>query len=207
MTQADVSYFREHIDVSRETEDLLQRYAALVARWTPRINLISASSLDQLWRRHFLDSAQLWALGKQGGRWVDLGSGGGFPGLVIAILGRTTPRFSMTLVEVDQRKATFLRTVIRELDLPANVVVERIEDAAPLGAETLTARALAPLVDLLAFAERHLSPDGTALFPKGEKAEAEIAEALERWRFRCEKHPSMTDASSTILAVGEISRV
>lgn len=207
MSQADVSYFREHVDVSRETEILLQRYAALVEKWTPRINLISANSLDQLWKRHFLDSAQLWVLGKQGGRWVDLGSGGGFPGLVIAILGRASPKFSMTLVEADQRKATFLRTVLRELDLPASVVVKRIEDAEPLGAETLTARALAPLVDLLGFADRHLAPGGTALFPKGEKAEAEITEALERWRFRCEKHPSMTDASSTILAVGEISRV
>ncbi len=207
MNQMDAETFLAHVDVSRETQALFHQYAALLSKWTPKINLVSAGSLDDLWRRHFLDSAQLWALGKQGGRWVDLGSGGGFPGLVIAILGRATPGFDITLVEADERKATFLRTVIRELDLKANVVTGRIEDVSPMAADTLTARALAPLTRLLEFAERHLAAEGTAFFLKGEKAEIEIDEALERWRFRCEKHPSITDAKSTILSVGEISRV
>jgi 16S rRNA (guanine527-N7)-methyltransferase len=207
MTQGDIADHLQRLNVSRETEALFRQYAALLEKWNAKINLVSASSLGELWSRHILDSTQLWTFGKHSGRWADLGSGGGFPGIAIAIMGRKIPGFSMVLVESDQRKAAFLRTVIRELRLPARVVAQRIEDAEPLLAETLTARALAPLTDLLAYAERHLAAGGTALFPKGEKAEAEIAEALEKWRFRCEKHPSITDENSTILAVGDISRV
>lgn len=199
--------FQEHFDVSRETLDLLERYADLLRKWNAKINLVSPSTIDSLWARHFLDSAQLWRLRPLAGHWVDIGSGGGFPGLVIAILAQERADTSVTLVESDQRKAAFLRAVIRELGLSVRIIAKRIEEIEPLSADTLSARALAPLTKLLDYASRHLRPGGTALFLKGEKADLEIVEALEGWRFACEKHASITDAKSTTLAIGEISRV
>ena len=207
MTGADSSRFREVLDVSRETVLALERLSELLQKWTAKINLISATTVEELWTRHFLDSAQLWRLAPHRWHWVDLGSGGGLPGLVLAVLGRDTADFSITLVESDQRKSTFLRAAAREIRLDVRVLSQRIEHADPLQADVVTARALAPLTKLLGFGEQHLSPNGIALFPKGEKADAEVAEALEDWRFRCEKHQSMTDANSTILSIGEISRV
>jgi 16S rRNA (guanine527-N7)-methyltransferase len=199
--------FAEQFDVSRETLDRLTAYEALLKKWTPKINLVASGTLKDLWSRHFMDSAQLLALAPRVSHWVDLGSGGGFPGLVVAAMTRDAPGTRYTLVESDQRKATFLRTVIRELGLTAEVVANRIEDIAPLHADVLSARALAPLTDLLAFTEQHRQPGGRSIFPKGENVDKEIAVALERWRFDCEKHRSITDANSTILCIGELQRV
>lgn len=207
MTEQDVAAFRRQFDVSRETEDALRQFTGLLRKWTPKINLISAGTVETLWTRHLADSAQLWNLAPHQARWVDLGSGGGFPGLVIAVLGREYHGFSMTLVEADQRKSAFLRTAVRDLGLKVDVVSGRIDEIEPLNAQVLTARALAPLPKLLSFADRHLLSNGVALFPKGAKADDEINEALEGWQFRCEKHASITDANSTILSVGEIARV
>lgn len=199
--------FAEQFTVSRETLDMLSSYESLLLKWTPRINLVASSTLDHLWTRHFLDSAQLMSLAPNSGHWVDLGSGGGFPGLVVAALAHENTSMSFTLVESDQRKATFLRTVVRELGLRANVVARRIEELEPLEADILSARALAPLMELLGYTETHLVPAGAALFPKGENVEQEITVALERWRFDCEKRASMTDRKSTILRIGEVTRV
>ena len=199
--------FQERLDVSRETLDKLDAYAGELRRWTRRINLVSKSTLDHIWSRHFLDSAQLWGLSPRSGHWVDLGSGGGFPGLVLAIVARDVKGVDFTLVESDQRKAAFLRHISRDLALNVEVMHDRIEDVPPLQADVLTARALAPLNKLLGYAERHRKPAGLALFPKGEKVETEISVALESWRFDCQKHPSISDARSSVLCVGEISRV
>ena len=207
MTSSDIERFCAETNVSRETLADLQTYADLLVQWNKTINLVAPASLEELWSRHFLDSAQLFELVEPKGRWVDLGSGGGFPGLVIAVLGKDKPDLEMILVEADQRKATFLRTVIRRLGLRAKVVVGRIEETPPLEADVLSARALAPLDVLLGYASRQMKPTGVAIFPKGEKADAEIAEALEHWSFDCEKHPSQTGKSSTILRIGEIKRV
>ncbi len=207
MISSDIHRFCAETDVSRETLADLQAYADLLVLWNKTINLVSPASLAELWRRHFLDSAQLFELVEPKGRWVDLGSGGGFPGLVIAVFAKKRSDLEVILVEVDQRKATFLRTVIRRLGLRARVVVGRIEELPPLEADVLSARALAPLDVLLGYASRHMKPTGVAIFPKGEKADAEIAEALEHWRFDCEKHPSQTGKPSTILRIGEIKRV
>ena len=207
MTSSDAERFSAETGVSRETLSDLEAYADLLRRWNKTINLVSPSSLEHLWSRHFQDSAQLLELVEPVGRWVDLGSGGGFPGLVIAVLAKELGDLEVILVESDQRKAAFLRTVIRDLKLNARVVVSRIEDVAPLDADVLSARALAPLDTLLGFAFRHLKPSGIALFPKGEKADEEVAEALEHWKFDCEKHPSQTDENATILRIGEITRV
>jgi len=195
--------------VSRETSDLLDAYAALLRKWNPAINLVSKSSLADLRTRHFADSAQLLALCPPTARhWADLGSGGGFPGLVIAIMAaESMPDLSVTLVESDGRKAAFLSAVVRETGIRAEVVAERIESLAPLAADVLSARALAPLPQLLGFAEQHLAPGGRALFPKGATHQAEVAESLADWRFDLREHPSKTDPLAVILEIEGVSRV
>jgi 16S rRNA (guanine527-N7)-methyltransferase len=191
------------LDVSRETIERLDKLASLLERWNPRINLVSRASIGSLWNRHILDSAQLLDLAPKTGRWVDLGSGGGFPGLVIALMSDRR----MILVDADQRKCSFLRTVLRETRAEADVVCGRIEDIEPLHADVLSARALAPLTTLLEYAERHLMPHGVALFPKGRTCEREIEDALAKRRFDCEKVPSTTDPEAVVLRIGGITRV
>lgn len=208
MTQSGRAAFADQGNVSRETLERLDTYADLLERWTSKINLVSKNTLTQLWTRHFLDSAQLLELAPEGNTWVDLGSGGGFPGAVVAVIGaELRPEMSVTLIEADQRKAAFLRTVLRETGIRGRVIASRIENLEPLGADILSARALAPLDQLLGFAERHLAQRGRAVFMKGEKADEEIAEALERWRFDCERYVSKTDKDAVILSIGDIERV
>ena len=207
MNDADRALVLERLDVSRETLERLDTYAGLLRRWNPKINLVAKSTLDALWSRHILDSAQVLALG-QGNAWADIGSGGGFPGLVITLLAaEEQPELDMVLVEADQRKATFLRTVLRETGVRGEVICERIERVPPLAVNTLTARALAPLDRLLDYAERHLAEDGRALFLKGRNAEAEVEEALARWRFDCQTYPSQTDDEAVILSIGDLAHV
>ncbi|MFV2051195.1 16S rRNA (guanine(527)-N(7))-methyltransferase RsmG [Aliiroseovarius sp. YM-037] len=184
-------------------------YADLLKKWNPAINLVSNSSLDHLWTRHFLDSAQVFDLAPEGvSHWADLGAGGGFPGLVVAVIAKDrTPDMAITLVESDQRKATFLQSAAREMGLTVAVVADRIEAVAALNVDILSARALAPLKALLNYAERHLAAEGIALFPKGAKAQEEVDEALASWRFVVESFPSKTDANAAILKIGGITRV
>lgn len=207
MSAAGRAAFRSNTNVSRETEDLFEAYALLLERWNQKINLVSSSTMEGVWERHFLDSAQIWQLGLHSGKWVDVGSGGGFPGLVIAILGRKCTNFNVTLVESDGRKSAFLRTAARELGVQAEIITGRVEEIPPLKADTLSARALAPLSLLLQFVERHRKTEGQAILLKGEKADQEIADALEAWRFDCQKHRSLTDANSSILTIGKVARV
>jgi 16S rRNA (guanine527-N7)-methyltransferase len=142
------------------------------------------------------------------GLWADFGTGGGFPGLVVAILAEElAPKLKILCVESDVRKATFLRTVIRETGISATVVSERIESLAPLGAEIISARALASLSKLIEYAGPHLSKSGHCLFLKGAMVEKERAEALEKWRFSCEDYRSETDQEAVILKIGAIERV
>ena len=190
--------------VSRETIERLKSLVALLCKWNPTINLVSRTTLPDAWNRHIADSAQLYRLGQQG-HWVDLGSGGGFPGLVIAILAADSQSHSLTLIESDQRKATFLRTAARELGLNISVLAQRIENTPPQSANTLSARALAPLPKLLMFAQRHLTPDGIALFPKGANWREEVEAARQTWQFDLLTYPSATEPSGAILAVKAIS--
>ena len=201
--------FAARFDVSRETLDRLETYHELLQKWGSRINLVSRATIEQAWVRHFHDSAQLFDLSPPRARlWADLGSGAGFPGLVIAILAAAKrPDLSVCLIEADQRKAAFLRSVIRETGILADVVAERIESAKPCDADVLSARALAPLTALLEMAMRHLSPDGVAIFPKGARYRQELAEALESFTFDCEEYRSETDAEAVILKIGGIGRV
>ncbi len=197
------------LDVSRETIQALERYEALVRRWTPAINLVAKSTVPAIWPRHILDSAQLFALAPATClRWADLGSGGGFPGVVVAVLAKELrPAMHVTLVESDLRKATFLREAVRELELPASVISERIESLTPLHADVLSARALASLSDLLGFAERHLTQDGVCLFPKGERFADEINDARIAWDFDIDVQPSLSDGKAAILVIRNIHRV
>ena len=196
------------VSVSRETLARLEAYEVLLRKWNPAINLVSPRSLDELWSRHIVDSAQLFALIRpQAGVWADLGSGGGFPALVVAALARElAPALEVILVESDRRKSAFLMTVIRELDLKARVIAERIETVAPLGADFLSARALAPLSMLLTFSERHLARGGICVFPKGESWRDELAEVDKSWSFELECHPSETDSAAQILILKGVTR-
>lgn len=199
--------FLAQVDVSRETLARLDAYAALLAKWNPAINLVAPSTLGQLWTRHFLDSAQVLEIAPDGQSWVDIGTGGGFPGLIVAILAaEKRPDLRVTCIESDLRKATFLRTVARETGVEVEVISKRIEQVEPLGADILSARALASLTQLLAFAERHLSPDGRALFLKGANHATEVKEALEMWSFRADTYPSKTSSEAVILSLGDIHR-
>ncbi|WP_323767790.1 16S rRNA (guanine(527)-N(7))-methyltransferase RsmG [Antarctobacter sp.] len=196
-------------DVSRETLERLTRYLTLLEKWNPHINLVAKSTLKQAVQRHFLDSAQIAAFDTDPtGIWVDLGSGGGFPGLVVAILkAETAPEKHVTLIESDTRKATFLRTVIRETGLTAKVLAQRIEEAPPQAATTLSARALAPLPKLLEFSARHMCPSGTALIMKGENWGKEVEDARTRWQFSCTPHTSKSNPNAVVLEIGDLVHV
>ena len=195
--------FRDQVDVSRETLAHLETYAARLVEWNKRINLVSEKSLESLWTRHFLDSAQIFQYATSFERWVDLGSGGGFPGAVIAIMAGSNS--DVRLIEADQRKAAFLRAVARDTT-GFKVIAARIEDADETQADVVSARALAPLPLLLEYVSRHLKPGGIALLSKGQKASQEIRDALEHWRFDCETYPSQTDPDAVILKLGDIKR-
>ena len=198
------------LDVSRETFDRLSLLQALLEKWNPAINLVAKSTLPEAWTRHIVDSAQLYALAPQSvRRWVDLGSGGGFPGLVVAALSaQRDPERRVTLVESDQRKGTFLRQAARELGLTnVSVLSDRIEKLAPLNADVLSARALAALPALCGFAAQHMVADGLALFPKGAHYREEVAAARADWHFDLTTHPSETDPSAVVLAMKAIQHV
>ena len=191
--------------VSRETEEKLRAYLALLIRWNSRINLVADASPESLWCRHVVDSIQLAPLlPEREGPLVDLGSGAGFPGLVLALAsGRETH-----LVESDRRKCVFLQEAARMLDLPRVTVHPVRIMLAPLPPATvITARALAPLQELLRHASRILAPEGVALFPKGRTAAQELTAAALGWTMQIERFPSATDPESTILRLSEIHPV
>lgn len=189
-----------HVKRAERTEQLFD----LMLRWNQRINLVAKADRDTLWQRHVVDSEQLHDLLPPGSSpAADLGSGAGFPGLVLACLSERP----WHLVEVDRRKAAFLIAAAGEIGLPhVQVHATRIEDVIlpPLG--VLTARALAPLGDLLGFAARLLAPDGVALFPKGRNAEAELTAAHPDWHMALERFRSRTDPDATIFRISGIRR-
>lgn len=197
------------LDVSRETMSRLRAFLGLVERWNPKINLVAPSSLADGWTRHVADSAQIWLhAGLREGSWLDLGSGGGFPGLVIAILAQElAPSVGVILVESDKRKCVFLRECCRQLDISADVCCERIENLAPFGASVVSARALAGLNTLLLHCQRHLAQDGLAVFAKGRSFADEIEEARRNWDFNLEIHTSHTEPSGSILKVWGLCHV
>ena len=199
---------RVGLDVSRETTERLNIYAALLEKWNPAINLVSPSTLSSLWTRHFQDSAQIFRLSQPSvATWCDMGTGGGFPGLIVAILAQEAdPDRNTICIESDLRKATFLRTVVRETGANATIISKRIEAVAPLEADVVSARALASLTNLLGFADQHLKAGGIAIFLKGENYSAEVEEALEKWRFELDTYPSNTNPNAVVLKIGDLRR-
>lgn len=196
------------LSVSRETFGKLREFETLVRRWSSAINLVSKATLADLWSRHIIDSAQIFSICPPNAQsWVDLGSGGGFPGLVVAVLAQgLKPSLRVTLVESDLRKATFLRQASQSLGVPVTVRTERIESLAPQNADVLSARALASLADLLGFAERHLRADGLAIFPKGARWAEELVQARTVWAFGLDSRQSLSEADATILEIRNIHR-
>ncbi|MCB6177997.1 16S rRNA (guanine(527)-N(7))-methyltransferase RsmG [Rhodobacter sp. Har01] len=176
------------LGVGQDGLDKLHAFAALVQKWTVRINLVARSTLPDLWARHIEDSARLCLCAPQSPKvWADFGAGGGYPGIVVAtVLQARGAATRVILVESDQRKAAFLREAARTLHLPVEVHTERAETLPPLTADVVSARALTALDGLCGLAQRHLAPQGVAIFPKGETYAEEITEARKNWRFDLE---------------------
>jgi len=196
--------------VSRETAERLDAYVALLTHWQSIKNLVAPSTLDQIWSRHVLDSAQLLPFLEEARVIADFGSGAGLPGLVLSILLAERPGVKVHLVESNGRKAAFLREAARVTGAPAQVHADRIEDfvaSAPAGVELVTARALAPLADLLALSEGLLKSGARALFLKGQDIEQELTEATKSWRIKFDLVPSLTDPAARIVRVATAERL
>jgi 16S rRNA (guanine527-N7)-methyltransferase len=197
--------------VSRETLEHLDRFVELLLTWQQTTNLIAPSTIRHLWTRHIADSLQLLELAPDARIWIDLGSGGGFPGLVIACALANTPGTAIHLVESNAKKAAFLREAQRIVGAPAIVHAERIEDfvASFSGrAGVVTARALAPLNSLLELAFPLLATGGpVGLFPKGQNAEEELGEARQNWNINVNLVPSRTDPAGRIVVVRKLARL
>lgn len=208
MTMDPQAELREaNVDVSRETVETLEQYVRLLRTWNTKINIVAPGTVRDAWSRHIVDSAQLFPMMREGQHWLDVGSGGGLPGLVVAILAKEDARdLEVTCVESDARKCAFMRTVARELKLPVQILRARVEELEPQRADVISARALTQLPGLLDIASRHLSDGGVALFPKGEKYALEVEKARERWTFRCEQVQSKTHPDAVVLKIGDLRR-
>ncbi len=192
--------FQDATSVSRETLERLDTYRALLEKWQPKINLVASGTLRDVWRRHFLDSAQLLPLLPESAQsLVDLGSGAGFPGLVLAILG--VPK--VWLIESDQRKIAFLRTVAQATATKVEILSGRIEQVPRFTVDVVTARALAPLAQLIEYGLPFLGTNGVCLFLKGRQAECELAETQRP--MMVQRFESRSDPSGVVLRLHELS--
>lgn len=199
----DAAAFATLINVTPEQTQRLEAFLNILHRWQRRINLVGSSTMEDPWRRHVLDSAQLVALLPPAARsLVDLGSGAGFPGLVLAILTNVP----VTLVEADERKCAFLAEAARNTGTSVTILTRRIESASETVADVVTARALAPLPRLLDYALKWLAPNGICLFLKGRGVAAELTEAEKTWKMRADSIPSQSDPDAMILRIDQISR-
>jgi 16S rRNA (guanine527-N7)-methyltransferase len=190
--------------VSRETEDRLNRFVESLLRWQNKLNLIGNSTIDEIWRRHVADSLQLLPLAPQARTWVDLGSGGGFPGMVVACALTGKAGACVHLIESNKKKAAFLREAVGVTGAPAVVHAIRAEKFGESCAEPIdvvTARALAPLKTLCDQAFPFLSRGAIGLFPKGQDVDAELTEAAKYWRLEASKVPSKTSPEGSIILI------
>ena len=193
------------VTVSRETRDQLEALVHTLGRWQKAINLVGKGTLEDIWIRHVLDSAQLLPLIPKGAKHLaDLGSGGGFPGLVLAAL---RPELQVTLIESDARKGAFLAEAGRRMGLKTQpkIVISRIEAAPPTGADVVTARALAPLSQLLVWAAPHRADTAICLFHKGKGWQVEVTDAKKDWDFEAQPFSSVTDRDSVLLRISQFS--
>jgi 16S rRNA (guanine527-N7)-methyltransferase len=200
MTASD---FASALNVSRETLDRLQAFETLLREWQKTINLVGERTLDDIWRRHFLDSGQLCRLIMDAKTIVDIGSGGGFPGLVLAIMSGG----HVTLIEADHRKAAFLREASRVTAADTEVIAGRAEAVPVTPADAVTGRAVAPLAKLLQLAKPWVRPGGACYFLKGSNVEDELTDAKRLWDIDYELVQSLSDPTGTIVCVKEFYRV
>jgi len=196
----------EHVDVSRETLSKLIRIVDLLDVWRRKINLVGPREIDHIWRRHVLDSLQLAALVPNDGTVVDLGSGSGFPGLVLAA-GLTDPKAEIVMIETVGKKCAFLREAIKVADLKASVRQGRVENVDDIQAACVTARAFAPLSKIFDYAEKWFEQGAYAVLPKGRRWEEELTQAKECWKFAYQVIPSISGGDGAILKISEVSRV
>lgn len=208
--------FARVFPVSRETMTRLEIYAALLQQWQKAINIVASASVGDAWHRHFADSAQLLDLAPSGPlNWIDLGSGGGFPGLVIGCMLAERPHSRLTLIESDAKKSAFLREVVRQTGLAQHVAVDIVTDRIENSANTtrvgnvdvISARALAPLDRLFTWCEPYFSTGTYALLPKGRDVQSEIDAARRGWRFDMDVTASLTSDAGGILKVRALSRI
>jgi 16S rRNA (guanine527-N7)-methyltransferase len=201
--------FQRAFSVSHETVARLDLYASLLTQWQKAVNLVAPSTLGEVWQRHFADSAQLVGRAPTARNWLDLGSGAGFPGLVIAILCANHQNCSVQLVESNSRKCAFLGEVARRTGVPVRVHEGRIEDVARGGqigeVDVVTARALAPLDRLMTLAEGFFSDRTVGLFLKGREASREIEEASARNGFSFKAHPSRVHGEGSIIEARRVT--
>ncbi|UNF29110.1 16S rRNA (guanine(527)-N(7))-methyltransferase RsmG [Bartonella krasnovii] len=192
--------------VSRETMENLMQFETLIMQWNKHINLISSSTIPLLWTRHILDSAQIYPLYSDLLHWCDLGSGGGFPAIVIALFMKEKKTGHIDLIESNGKKVSFLRTVIAEFDLPATVYHHRIEDVYKkiVKPEVITARGLASLDELLRLIFPLFTQKTIALLQKGRDYSTEIENASANWQFDLLKHKSKIDENSVILEISHL---
>lgn len=179
----------------------LTRFLETLSAWNENMNLVGPKTLPEFWNRHAWDSAQLLGLAPDALTWADLGAGAGFPGLVLAILGKRRPGFHVHLVESMGKRCRFLSEVVRELDLPATVHNDRAENL-DLSVDIVTARACAPMVRLLGFAQPYLNGRTIALFLKGQDVASELEEATRYWSFKADILPSQSDDRGRIVRIG-----
>ena len=195
------------VSVSRETFERLKDFEALFKRWNRSINLAAPSTLGDFWGRHVLDSIQLWRWKDEARTWLDLGSGGGLPGVVIGILAIES-NVHVTLVESNHKKAAFLQTCVSRYAMPVEVLPKRISDVEISSTDVVSARALADLPTLLDMSNRWLGPSGgRALYHKGRDYVAEVTEARDQWAFGLLEHQSMVDPMSRILEISNVKRL
>jgi 16S rRNA (guanine527-N7)-methyltransferase len=199
--------FQEAANVSRETLARLKLFVGLLEDWNQRHNLVSRHSLAEVWRRHVWDSAQLLDfIPPSAESLVDLGSGAGFPGMVLALLLRDRLQGHTVLYEATRKKCAFLEEAAKRIGVSVDVRHARIEDAPPESFDVVAARACAPLPRLLLYASNFQGPNTRNLFLKGQNVGVELTETHKSWRMSAERHPSRSDPTGTILVIEELHR-
>ena len=194
------------IGVSRETCEKLHCYYGLLLEWNKKINLVSRKSIYSSWPRHFLDSAQLWRFAqKHTQRWLDFGSGAGFPGLVIGVVAQELkPKTEVILVEKNKKKVLFLKDVAQKLSLNVTILWGKVEEIEPLKADVISSRAFGPLRLLIEISYMHKNSRTISIFPKGKSFEREIQDSLKQWKFDVNKVDNILEKNSSILEIRNI---
>jgi 16S rRNA (guanine527-N7)-methyltransferase len=204
INQAERTEFAEAMNASREALAKLDRYAELLGEWNQKFNLVAESTLPHIWQRHFLDSAQfLKNASREASSLADLGSGAGFPGLVLSIMG--VP--NVHLIESTGKKAKFLQAVIDDLKLDAKVLQTRIENIRETKFDIITARALKPLPELLKLAKPLMKKESICIFLKGQQLDVELTESSKYWKFEYETFPSLSDRSGRVLKITSLNPI